>query len=122
MIATDKQTGEKRRPKRGADGKFTAGGGGGPGRPKGTPNKASAAAKEAIWEAFEARGGVDFLMKLDDAVFCRLLALLIPKAHEHTGTDDGPITVNFGFRRPPQDADAVAAEDGPAPEAGEMGS
>jgi len=121
MNATDKQMARKRRPKRGAGGKFVSGGGGGPGRPKGTPNHLTAEVKAVIYEAFERKGGVKYLVGLDDAVFCRLLALLIPRAQEHTGEDGGPMQITVNVTKH-YDADAGAAEDGQAPEAARRGS
>ena len=59
----------------------------GPGQPKtggrqrGTPNKTSAAVKDAISSAFEEVGGKDYLVQIarsDPKVFCSLLAKLIP--------------------------------------------
>lgn len=51
------------------------------GRKKGTPNKATAAVKEAIIEAFERSGGVDYLVTIakdDPRTFCTLLGKVIP--------------------------------------------
>ena len=51
------------------------------GRRPGSPNKTTAAVRDALIEAFERAGGVDFLVGLaetDPATFARLLARLIP--------------------------------------------
>lgn len=50
----------------------------GSGRAPGTPNKTTRAVREALVEAFEKRGGVEYLMTLDDDIFARLLVRLIP--------------------------------------------
>ncbi len=48
------------------------------GRVAGTPNKTTAQVREALVEAFENRGGVQYLMGLEDDIFARLLVRLIP--------------------------------------------
>jgi len=51
------------------------------GRTKGTPNRTTAAVREAIHEAFERAGGVDYLVRIAEEhpeVFCRLIARLVP--------------------------------------------
>ena len=50
----------------------------GSGRAPGTPNKATQEVRDALREAFERKGGVEYLVGLDDDVFARLLARLIP--------------------------------------------
>ena len=53
----------------------------GPGRPKGIPNKASIALKEAIENAFTELGGASYLVhvgKTDPRTFCALLSRLLP--------------------------------------------
>lgn len=55
--------------------------GAGPGRPKGSANKTTTAIKEAVVEAFEKAGGVDYLVKLaseDPKTFCGLVGRVIP--------------------------------------------
>jgi len=53
----------------------------GRGRPKGSPNKTTAAVKEAILIAFKRAGGKRYLLhvaKFYPAVFCQLLAKILP--------------------------------------------
>ena len=53
----------------------------GPGRPKGSVNRTTAALKEALLEAFDRGGGVDWLlalMKSEPKTFASLLSRLIP--------------------------------------------
>lgn len=53
----------------------------GKGRPKGSPNKATRAIREAVVEAFDKAGGVDYLVKLakdDPRTFCGLIGRVIP--------------------------------------------
>lgn len=53
----------------------------GPGRPKGSVNRTTAALKEALLEAFDRGGGVDWLlalMKDEPKTFASLLSRLIP--------------------------------------------
>lgn len=62
----------------------------GPGRPKGSANKTTTAIKEAVVEAFEKAGGVDYLVKLaseDPKTFCGLVGKVIPLQVEGTGAD-----------------------------------
>lgn len=54
----------------------------GAGRPAGVPNKLNIKIKEAIERALDELGGVEYLKsvaKSDPAVFCSLVARLIPK-------------------------------------------
>jgi len=78
----------------------------GPGRPKGSPNKVTKAAKDAIAEAAEQLGGVNRIVawaKEDplnerafwSSVYPKLLPLQV------TGGDGGPIAVTFSWL-PPQ--------------------
>jgi hypothetical protein len=51
------------------------------GRVAGTPNKATKAIKDAITEAFDKAGGVEYLVKLaqdDPRTFCGLVGRVIP--------------------------------------------
>lgn len=53
----------------------------GKGRKKGVPNKTTQAIKDAITEAFERAGGVDYLVglaKADPRTFCGLVGKVIP--------------------------------------------
>ena len=58
----------------------------GSGRAKGTVNKTTAQVREALVEAFERKGGVEYLMRLEDETFSRLLTKLIP-AEVHAKVD-----------------------------------
>lgn len=52
------------------------------GRKKGTPNKTTATAKEAIMNAFDKLGGEEYLVqvgKQDHKTFCSLLGRVLPK-------------------------------------------
>ena len=65
----------------------------GKGRPPGVPNKATKAIKDAITEAFEKAGGVDYLVTLakdDPKTFCTLVGKVIPLQVE--GQLDSAIT------------------------------
>ena len=73
----------------------------GPGQPKtggretGTPNKATAAVKEAIVAAFDEVGGKDYLVQIarsDPKVFCSLLAKLLP-AQVRAELDNSEMTI-----------------------------
>lgn len=64
----------------------------GPGRPKGAPNKITRDIKQAIAEAFEKAGGVDYLVKLaseDPRTFCALVGKVIPL--QVAGDPDNPL-------------------------------
>lgn len=53
----------------------------GPGRPKGAANKITKDIREAISEAFEKAGGVDYLVgiaKTNPQVFCSLVGKVVP--------------------------------------------
>ena len=71
----------------------------GPGRPKGAPNKVTAAVKEAVLNAFETVGGEAYLVTLaksEPRTFATLLAKCIPaetrtelvRKFEHMTTED----------------------------------
>lgn len=62
------------------------------GRPKGVRNKLTATVKEAIIEAFNQAGGVEYLTRIaneDPKTFCALVGKVIPL--QITGKDDGPV-------------------------------
>lgn len=53
----------------------------GPGRPKGKPNKTTQAIKDAVTEAFQKAGGVDYLVKVaeeDPKTFLNIVGKVIP--------------------------------------------
>lgn len=53
----------------------------GPGRPKGVPNKATKALKDAILHAFDKVGGASYLERIaesDPKTFCTLLGKVLP--------------------------------------------
>lgn len=63
------------------NGRFQKGKKGGPGRPKGAPNKATAELKEAILEAFRLAGGEEYLKRQAEAnptAFMTLLGKVLP--------------------------------------------
>lgn len=63
------------------------------GRQKGTPNKTTAQIKDAIIEAFEKAGGVDYLVELskdNPAVFAGLLGKILPRDVSLEATIDKP--------------------------------
>lgn len=76
----------------------------GKGRPKGVPNKLNASVKEAIVEAFNRAGGVDYLVQVakdDPKTFCALVGKVIPL--EVSGVNGNPIeikTIEVTFVRP----------------------
>ena len=64
------------------------------GRPKGSLNKITASIKEAILEAFENAGGVEYLegiAKSDPRTFCGLLGKVLPTVV--AGDENQPIRV-----------------------------
>lgn len=64
----------------------------GRGRVKGTPNKTTTAVREAILEAFERAGGVEYLATVattDPKTFCTLLGKVLPL--QVTGEGGAPI-------------------------------
>lgn len=48
------------------------------GRRKGTPNKVTTDMREAMAEAFERKGGVEYLLTLDDELFVKMLSRMVP--------------------------------------------
>jgi hypothetical protein len=73
----------------------------GKGRKKGVPNKATAALKDAILNAFSQVGGEAYLVtvaKTDPKTFCTLLGKVLPL--QVTGADDGPVKLVVEWQRP----------------------
>ncbi len=71
----------------------------GKGRPKGAPNKSTAAVKEALALTFDGRGGVAALQRWSDenpTEFYKLWAKMLP--HEVSGPDGGPIALGGVIR------------------------
>lgn len=65
----------------------------GMGRKKGVPNKVTKAIKDAVTEAFDRAGGVDYLVKIaqdDPRTFCALIGRVIP--HQIEGSLDSTVT------------------------------
>lgn len=75
----DKQTAENGSRGRDTQGRFAAGNPGGPGRPAGVPNAINGTVKDGILEAYERRGGVQWLLDLPDREFVRLLQKVMPR-------------------------------------------
>ena len=76
----------------------------GSGRKKGGTNKVTADVKQAIMEAFNALGGVEYLCAVarkDPKAFCALLGKLIPVKVK--GDEDNPITLHATIDRPPDE-------------------
>ena len=78
----------------------------GPGRPKGSPNKVTKAAKDAIAEAAEKLGGVNRLVEWakedplnERAFWATVYPKLLPL--QVTGEGGGPVAVTFSWL-PPQ--------------------
>ena len=83
----DKETGTNRHGCRGIPG---------PGRPRGSQNKVTRAAKEAFVMAFESLGGVESLTawaRRHPGDFYRLYARLIPTDTHVTGEARAPVTI-----------------------------
>jgi hypothetical protein len=75
----------------------------GPGRPKGSPNKLTRAAKEAFGLAFEKLGGIKALTEWGEdnrTEFYKLYARLIPTEQHIGGPDGSPL--NFQLFVPPK--------------------
>ena len=64
------------------------------GRPKGTKNKFTSLKQDYI-EAYQRRGGVEFLMSLDDREFATSLAKLLPREISADVKGEQNITVNI---------------------------
>jgi hypothetical protein len=75
----------------------------GKGRPKGVPNKSTAAAKEAFQLAFQGIGGVKRLAEWAEenpGEFFKLYARLIPVEQQHSSGEGGPMRVLIEFPEP----------------------
>ncbi|MEI6712593.1 MAG: hypothetical protein WCO60_02510 [Verrucomicrobiota bacterium] len=69
------------------------------GRAKGTPNKVNQGIREAIQQAFDEAGGVDYLVNLaktDPKTFVPLLAKIIPTELKTEGAGGLNIKINLG--------------------------
>lgn len=67
----------------------------GKGRPKGSPNKATASLKEAILSTLDKAGGIEYLYKVsqsDYKTFCSLLGRVLPM--QVTGENGGPLQIS----------------------------
>lgn len=76
------------------------------GRKKGVPNKITTSLKEAILQAYERAGGVEYLetvARLDPRTFLTLLGKVLPM--QVTGAGDGPVKIEVitGIDRCPDD-------------------
>jgi len=68
----------------------------GPGRPKGSPNKATKELKDMILAALDNAGGVEYLQKQaieNPGPFMSLIGKVLPMAV--TGADGGPVVVEI---------------------------
>lgn len=66
----------------------------GRGRPKGSPNKTTAALKDMILQALDRKGGVDYLVtqaEMEPKAFMALLGRVLPM--QITGEGGGPIAI-----------------------------
>jgi hypothetical protein len=73
----------------------------GKGRVKGTPNKTTAALKDAILHAFEKVGGADYLemvAQTDPKTFCTLIGKVLPMTVQ--GQIDGTLKVTWSSGKP----------------------
>lgn len=83
----------------------------GKGRPKGSPNKTTAAVKTAILNAFEKVGGQDYLVKVaedDPKTFCALLAKVLPAELKVEGDVKLTPVLNVSVSHPEPDASSEA--------------
>lgn len=73
----------------------------GKGRPKGVPNKSTAALKDMILEALSNQGGAEYLYRQADenpAAFMTLLGKVLPM--QVTGAEGGPVQITHIELRP----------------------
>ena len=67
--------------------------GAGPGRPKGVPNKVTGQVKEALSQAFDRVGGVDYVVRMAEEhpkAFLTMLARLVPnEIHAEVNLNEG---------------------------------
>jgi len=92
---TDKETAENGEIARGERGQFAEGNPGGPGRPRGLPNRINALLRDDILVAYRQRGGIKWLKTLKNRDFIRLLAKVLPKDM----AEDRPLSVSVVVRR-----------------------
>ena len=78
-ISADSLSAGSRKRQRSSNGTFAPGNPGGPGRPKGSPNKVNAVLKDDIVQAYQEKGGVKWLRSLPPRIFVRLLEKVLPK-------------------------------------------
>ena len=70
----------------------------GPGRPKGSKNKATQAIKDMVLGALEAKGGQEYMERQADEnpnAFMSLIAKILPT--QVTGDDGGPVLVDAKY-------------------------
>ena len=70
----------------------------GPGRPKGSKNKATQAIKDMVLGALEAKGGQEYMERQADEnpnAFMSLVAKILPT--QVTGDDGGPVQVDAKY-------------------------
>lgn len=80
----------------------------GPGRKKGVPNKLTMEIKDAIKQAFDEVGGVEYLKRVaveEPKVFCALISKIVPAEIAGTLTHKGETVINVvtGIPRAPND-------------------
>jgi len=78
-ISADSLSAPLAKRRRRTDGKYAPGNPGGPGRPRGKPNRINAVLKDDILEAYQQRGGVEWLRRLKARDFVRLLEKTMPR-------------------------------------------
>lgn len=91
---------KEKRPKTANAGSFKPGGKGGPGRPKGVPNKVTADIREMVRGALEDAGGREYLTlqaEVNPTAFMALIGKIIPKEIE---AHVEPIEVRWSGERP----------------------